>query len=156
MSQAKRNWRHRRLASLPLISKALVVAFLGLLAFGWAFSVVQQARIASRLQPFGANVTYRHGNIVGISFDPDTSSFGDTQMPLLQGLRYIEWLHLDDTKVTTSGLVHLRRLSSLDAVMIREDQISAEEEEELSAALPHLAIQRLHVVGGQKVVDGYQ
>jgi hypothetical protein len=39
---------------------------------------------------------------------------------------------------------------------VRVDQISGEREQELRAAMPHLTLEKLWVVDGRKVVDGFQ
>jgi hypothetical protein len=132
----------------PGANKALVGACLAILAAGWGFSVVQQFGNAVRLEALGANVTYRHGNVVGISFKTNTNSFGDSEMSLLDGLPYIEWLRLEDTNVTCSGLIHVKQLTSVNHLSVRVDQISGEREQELRAAMPHpgqVSVKRGHL-----------
>jgi len=137
-------------------NKTLVFTCLVLLASGWAFSVIQQYRHALVLKSLGADVTYCHGNAVGVSFGGNAGSFGDSEMSLLHGLPYLEWLRLEDTKVTNSGLPHVAQLSRLRQLSVRVDQISDERERELRTAMPELAIEKLWVIGGRKVVDGFQ
>ena len=156
MSQAHATADQLRSGRLPNLNKAVVVALLGLSAFVWATSVVRQYRNAARLEAFGAHIGYRHGNVVGIGFNNKGKPFGDEQLPLLGGLPCLEGLDLEHTRVTSSGLAHLQQLPRLREVSIRVDQLSAEEEEKLKTAMPHLVIMRFHFIDGMKVVDGWQ
>ena len=135
------------------LRKAVVIAALLMLVVGWMGDLWHQRSLAVKFKAFGAEVAFSRGKIIGINFDRDNVAFGDEQMPLLRQLKYIEWLHLDNSQVTNAGLQVLHELPQLRTLSVRVDQIDRESELSLGK---QIAITKLHTIDGRRVVDGFE
>lgn len=69
-------------------------------------------------------------------------SVTDDVLVHLQGLRQLEWLHLNDTKATDDVLVHLQGLSQLQRLSLNNTNVTDQGVKKLLQALPKCEIRR--------------
>jgi hypothetical protein len=66
-------------------------------------------------------------------------------------LTHLRWLDLVATHVTDEGLNHVGRLSKLERLTVRVNQISVERERRLSK---RIGVTKIRIIDGFRVVDG--
>jgi hypothetical protein len=82
--------------------------------------------------------------------------FGDHDLPRLRGFRYLDSLDVSDTQVTNAGLAVVGDFSNLRHLTVSGNQITSKRQRGLQAEIPRLVIEKLWLINGMKVMDGYQ
>jgi hypothetical protein len=135
------------------MKKTVVAATILACLVGWMIHVAWQRAIASQLESYGASVTFERTVPIGVRFDCDVSTFSNEQMPMVGRLTHLRWLDLVATHVTDEGLNHVGRLSKLERLTVRVNQISVERERRLNR---RIGVTKIRIIDGMRVVDGFE
>jgi hypothetical protein len=135
--------------------KRLVVAVLLLPVGGWGYEIARQQTAIARGARLGIEAQYEGATVDGIGF-VRSSPFGDDDWGALAAFRSIERLDLTFTRVTNRSLNNLENFPRLTSLSVLMHQITPEQELRLLAERPQLVIEKLHLIDGRRVVDGYQ
>jgi len=144
-----------------------------------------QKRIGASLARDGADVEYRFGNVIGISYlhpsvlgqtapirrddiqqinrlrhlewlDFSFTDLSDDLLLELHGSDTLEWLRVDCTKVTSEGIEELIGFPNLQIISVLVTQLDNDTEDKLRERFPDIYIDKVRLIDGVRVGDGHQ
>jgi hypothetical protein len=136
-------------------AKYAVLVVLLVIAGAWLVSVLLQAPAVVKLWSLQGHAAFRQGQVVTVDFDKG-SRFSDADVALMHGLPYVEELDLTDTQVSSEGLRQLAPLDRLRRLTVLVERITPEMERKLTRENPGLFVEKIHIIDGRRVIDGWE
>jgi hypothetical protein len=155
VSETQRQINHAEAPRKWTPARRTVLVVLLVIAGGWLASVLVQLPAILKVWSLEGDVYCRLGHVVSVRFD-EVSRFSDSDIAWLHWLPYLENLDLTDTDVSADGLEQLTQLDRLQVLTILADRIPPDTERELVRENPELFVEKIHVINGRRVVDGWE